>query len=238
MGVTKYCTRPASALTGAEVVGGTKDPDLERIAQLRPDWVFMNQEENRLEDHQWLAQRFSVDVSLPTGPEDVPPLLRRWGRLVEAEAKAEGWARALERQLQRAPSPPSRGRFAYLIWRKPWMAVGQGTYIDGLLRWAGGENLFGPDPRYPAVDLDRLREDPPDWVFLSSEPFPFKERHRAELRDALGLGDCGPWFRFVDGEAAGWHGVRTWAGLRSVRAWFDRSVCPGRHAEKGAVSSP
>ena len=53
---TRFCEQP-----GYEHVGGTKDPDLERIVALEPDVVLLCEEENRLEDYQaFLLERARV----------------------------------------------------------------------------------------------------------------------------------------------------------------------------------
>jgi ABC-type Fe3+-hydroxamate transport system substrate-binding protein len=102
--------------------------------------------------------------------------------------------------------------YAYLIWREPWMTVNDDTFIGAMLALAGGRNVFGGEgERYPTVTLDRLRAASPDVVLLSSEPFPFAEKHVAELAAAAGW----PASRFalVDGELLSWHGSRTPAGI-------------------------
>jgi iron complex transport system substrate-binding protein len=217
IGVTRFCIHPADSVADLPKVGGTKTPDLEKIAAAEPDLVFMNEEENRREDHAWLAERFEVDVSYPKEPGDVPNMLRRWGRRMDAAEAAEAWASAIEAELANPPGPAARGtRFAYLIWRKPWMAAGPDTYIDALLRWAGGQNVFAGDDRYPSFELDRLEALGPDRVLLSSEPFPFKEKHRPEVAAAVPSArvEC------IDGDDASWHGVRTLRGLRAAARAF------------------
>lgn len=47
VGRTRYCTEPAGAVDGVTRVGGTKNPDRERLLALSPDLVLANAEENR-----------------------------------------------------------------------------------------------------------------------------------------------------------------------------------------------
>ena len=46
VGVTRYCVHPSSAMQDTTIVGGTKECNYDRIASLKPDVVFCNQEEN------------------------------------------------------------------------------------------------------------------------------------------------------------------------------------------------
>src|SRR5687768_137050 len=70
----------------------------------------------------------------------------------------------------------------YLIWREPWMAAGGGTFIDSMLTTMGLKNVLGSKDRYPQLTAGEIRDLSPDFIFLSSEPFPFKEKHIDEIR--------------------------------------------------------
>lgn len=218
VGITRFCIHPTDGVRGLPRVGGTKTPDLEKIAAAEPDLIFMNEEENRAEDHAWLAERFEVDVSMPRTPEDVPDLLRRWGALVDACEAAEAAAGHIEAALGRleARRDAATVRFAYLIWRKPWMAAGSQTYIDALMRWGGGVNVFDGPERYPSFGLDGLAGRRPERVLLATEPFPFKPRHLPEVKAAVPDARV----QLVDGDDISWHGVRTLRGLSLVERLF------------------
>ena len=72
VGVTRYCVHPAAGLAAVEKVGGPKNPQIERIVELRPDVVLMNEEENRLEDAEALQQAgIPYHVTLPKTVDDV-----------------------------------------------------------------------------------------------------------------------------------------------------------------------
>src|SRR5262252_10104984 len=117
--VTRFCTRPRSALWGLPRIGGTKNPDVGRILDLKPDLVFANEEENRVEDVRALeAAGVEVDVSFPRKISDVPPDIRRWGRRIGSDADADAMAREIEdAEAHLASSEPSRRfRYAYWIW--------------------------------------------------------------------------------------------------------------------------
>jgi ABC-type Fe3+-hydroxamate transport system substrate-binding protein len=220
VGVTRYCVHPREALEGIARVGGTKNPDHAAIAALAPDLVLGNAEENRASDLAALAARHLVEVSHPTRVSDVPPLLRRLGALTGSAAEAEGWARAVEERLAAVAGPRPPSRFAYLVWKGPWMAAAAGTYISDLLETFGGVNVFdaarGPWPR---TDEEELAALAPELLVLPDEPFPFGEAARACLAERLPAARVA----LASGEDLCWHGVRTLRGLDAAEALFRRA---------------
>jgi iron complex transport system substrate-binding protein len=221
VGVTRYCVHPRETTAGLRKVGGTKTPDLAAIRALAPDLVFLNAEENRPEDVEELARMFAVDVSHPRRVVDVPPLLRRWGRLTGREGAAERISSRLEEELERLESGRpglSTFRCLYLVWKDPWMMVGPRTYVADLLRLAGGILLFeekecsGSD--YPVADEGTIVMSDPEVLILPDEPYRFTERDAAFWRERLPNAHV----RLVPGEDWCWHGVRTLRGLEAAAA--------------------
>lgn len=228
VGITKYCIHPADMVGEIEKMGGTKDPDLDRIVAAEPDLVLLNEEENRLEDYESLKAR---GIRCHTGmPVDVPSTLAYVEALAEMLGVVDAGqkhraeiCRALDEVRALFPEPLSCS-WAYLIWRKPYMSVGCRTYIHGLISEVAGPNVFADfDADYPVIDADLLREADPRLVMLSSEPFPFKQKHIDELSELTGLPKMR--FRIVDGESFSWHGAYTARGLREAAALFKDVTC-------------
>ncbi len=216
VGVTKFCIHPADGVARIEKVGGTKDPRVERIIELAPDLVLLNEEENRIEDAEALrAAEINCHVSFPRTVADTAAMVRSIGSAIDASAEAERIALDIETREQRVRAA-ARGRppvrFAYLIWREPIMVAAADTFVDALLGLAGGENVFSArKKRYPTVTAEELTESDPAGVLLSTEPFPFQDRHADELSELTGLPRDR--FRLVDGELLSWHGSRTPRGI-------------------------
>lgn len=197
--VTRFCERP-----DLPRVGGTKDPDLAAITALAPDLVVMCVEENRKEDADALAATgLAVHAVEIDAVADVEPELHRL-------------AAALGLDVAVDPVPPARpptGLRAFVpIWRRPWMTISGVTYAHSVLAHLGIDSAFADAPvRYPEVAGDEIRAARPDVVLAPSEPYPFAERHRAELEAFAPT-------VFVDGQDLVWWGVRTPAALARLAA--------------------
>jgi ABC-type Fe3+-hydroxamate transport system substrate-binding protein len=171
VGATEWCTRPA----GLDVVrvGGTKNPDIALIRELRPDVLLANEEENRPVDLEALrAAGIPVWVTVI---RDLDQALASLRRMLEAVCgrPAPGWLGDAERAW-RVPAPRSRRRAVVPIWRRPWMVLGRDTFAGDLLSRLGVDNLFADHAeRYPKIPLDELCAAGPDLVVLPDEPYRF-----------------------------------------------------------------
>lgn len=228
VGITDYCIHPADGVAGIEKVGGTKSPAVARIVELEPDVVLLNEEENRKPDADaLLAAGLHCINTFPKTVAQTATMVRRLGRALGAADVGEGLARDIEarsERVRREASARPAVRWAYLIWRKPWMTVNQDTYVDSLLRLVGGDNVFGALPeRYPEIRVEDLVEADPEVVLLSSEPFPFASKHARELVRLTGISPTR--FLLVDGENLSWFGSRTPAGIDYAKSCLH----PERH---------
>jgi ABC-type Fe3+-hydroxamate transport system substrate-binding protein len=86
------------------------------------------------------------------------------------------------------------------------MVAGNNTFINELLQLNRFENIYEEkEGRYPEIELKKIRlEGDPDYVFLSSEPFPFKDEHAFEIGRFTHHAKT----VFVDGEMFSWYGSR------------------------------
>jgi ABC-type Fe3+-hydroxamate transport system substrate-binding protein len=216
---TRFCVRPEGLLWGLPRIGGTKNPDIGRILALSPDLVFANEEENRIEDVDALRDAgIDVDVSFPKAVAEVAPAIRAWGSRLGEEGEANALADRIEREVESLESDPptSSFRYAYWIWRNPWMTVSGDTYVADLLRLAGGVNVYGEESeRYPATTPEDAIARGPAVHFFPSEPYPFREdKHGADVEKVFGKAARR---LFVAGDNLCWHGARTLDGLRAAR---------------------
>jgi ABC-type hemin transport system substrate-binding protein len=221
VGVTRYCTEPAARVAAIEQLGGTKNPDCDRIAALRPALVFVERDENRREDFERLqAAGLAVFVAHPRTVRGVASLVRRIGACLGRGAAADELAARIEAEVAAPPAAPRRRVFCP-IWRNPWMTFNQTTYAADLIRQAGGDNVCNAAETYPQITLAEIAALAPEVVLLPDEPYVFAKRHLTALGE---LADT-PAMRagrvhLVDGKAMFWYGARTPAALRMLRGFF------------------
>lgn len=229
--ITTWCCHPAERVGAIEKVGGTKDPDVARIIELAPDLVLLNEEENRLEDADALrAAGISIHVSYPKTVPETAAMVRSIADALQRSAEGERLGQLIEERAELARRgalghPPVR--YAYVIWRKPWMVAAADTFVAGQLAVAGGVNVFqgGTEiaERYPAIEAQELGHAQPDLVLLPDEPFRFQPRHLSELAELSGLSPgC---FLLADGERLSWHGSRTPSGIDYAAELMQRVRC-------------
>lgn len=221
VGVTKFCVHPAQARGNRRSVGGTKNPKLDRVQALKPDLVLANREENRAEDIDAIAAHAPVYVTEVNTVNQALGMIRAVGFTLGAEVAAARLAADIQSALGDLPRL-SDLRCAYLIWRKPWMAAGGDTFINDLMQRLGLHNVFASRPRYPQIDAAELIAAAPDVLLLSSEPYPFKPAHAAELTALLPKTLMVP----VDGEMFSWPGSRLLAAARYFRQLLPRLADP------------
>lgn len=203
VGRTKYCIFPEEAVEKIAIVGGTKDPNPETVRALSPDLILAEKEENTKESVEELERIAPVAVLEVQTVADSFRLIKDLGRLTGREEAAETLVTGIHQSWQAIPRIQNK-RALYMMWRKPYMVVGDTTYIQSVMEHLGLENAAKHlEGRYPAVTPELLQELKPDVVLLSSEPFPFSEKHQRELEDIL---PGTPSF-LVDGEMF-WYGSK------------------------------
>jgi len=214
VGITKFCVHPGAWFRTKTRVGGTKNIHLDRIRRLEPDLIIGNKEENIKRKIEQLDVEYPVWISEVTTLADALAMIRQVGVLVGHRSKALELAESIEAGFRALPPVPAaaRRRVAYLIWNDPLMVAGGDTFIHHMLEQAGYVNAFAEQSRYPAIPQGTLEAMAPELIFLSSEPFPFREKHIQHFKrlcpEAVII--------LVDGEIFSWYGSR----LAKAPAYF------------------
>ena len=214
VGITKFCIHPEEWFRTKPRVGGTKKVDLEKVRALKPDLIIGNKEENERKDIQALEQEFPVWMSDVRDLESALDMISALGEITGTREKGNeirsGIAHAFNALMPLA-EPLS---VAYFIWREPFMVVGHGTFVNDMMERCGLTNVFsGRKGRYPEITAREMAEAGPDVILLSSEPYPFRSTHRAELGEVCPHSSI----HLVDGEFFSWYGSR----LLGSPAYFD-----------------
>jgi ABC-type Fe3+-hydroxamate transport system substrate-binding protein len=204
VGITKFCVHPESWFRNKTRVGGTKQLNIDTIRRLKPDLIIANKEENEREQIEALAKEFPVWISDIKNLPLALQMIQVVGILVDREAKANDIVDRIVEGFNNLNKAAVAKRVAYFIWYKPWMCAGGDTFINNMINTIGWKNVLAGKDRYPEVDLNEMKAYNPELVLLSSEPYPFKEKHIAEIKEAIPGCDV----QLVDGEMFSWYGSR------------------------------
>lgn len=201
VGVTKFCVHPEGFKNTKTIVGGTKNFRFDTIDDLEPDLIIGNKEENYKEGIEQLAEKYPVWVSDIYTVQDALEMMTSLGQITDKEVEAERITKWVSWNFKR--DFVYKGTTIYFIWQDPLTVAGTNTFIDHLLEKAGFTNLIEQE-RYPQYTIEQLQELSPENVLLSSEPFPYREKHLEEFKRLFPYADV----KLVDGEIFSWYGSR------------------------------
>lgn len=217
VGITKFCIHPKSWFETKTRVGGTKQLNMETIHSLKPDLIIANKEENVKEQVEELAKDYDIWVTDINNLSDATQMIQDIGEMTHTEEKAYQIQKEILQTfaaLSKTTTQFKRPKAAYFIWKDPYMVAAGDTFIHEMLFYCGIENVFAKETRYPEVDLKSLKARKCSLILLSSEPYPFKEKHQQEIEALL----PGIPVLLVDGEMFSWYGSR----LSLAAAYFEK----------------
>ena len=205
IGRTRFCIHPKEVVKSIAKIGGTKTVNIEKVKRLQPDLIIANKEENSLSDVKALEEFSKVYVTDIPNFEEALSAIITIGRLTEREKEATEMVSKIQSEFDHlAKSERTKNSACYLIWNNPLMTVGYDTFIHDMMRKCGFRNIFADMNRYPSISFEDIHNGRPDYILLSSEPFPFKEKHIAKFEkycpDSKTI--------LVDGEFFSWYGSR------------------------------
>jgi len=208
IGITKFCVHPYHFKSTKKIVGGTKKVHIEKIRLLNPDIIICNKEENTLEIVESLQEIAPVWVTNIVTIDDNLEMISQFGKLFNKRTEAQKWLDKINfayKDFQIFIQNYELRKVAYFIWKNPYMVAGSDNFINEMLKLNNFKNIYEERGRYPEVIIQKMRiQGDPEIVFLSSEPYPFKDE------DAFEIGKCTHHAKmvFVDGEMFSWYGSR------------------------------
>lgn len=220
-GITKFCIHPDEWFRTKTRIGGTKNVHIEKVKALQPTLIIANKEENVKEQVEALQEIAPVHVTDVSNLEDALNMIETIGELVHRQEQAASMVQSinqsfLELEQLRAKASYPTTRACYLIWRQPYMTVGSDTMIHDLMQRCGWVNVFGYQKRYPEMDVEQIKQAGCELLLLSSEPYPFQQKHIDELQQEL----PDTKILLVDGEMFSWYGSR----LQHAPAYFSNLI--------------
>lgn len=205
VGITKFCVHPNHFLKAKTIVGGTKQIKLEKIKALQPDIILCNKEENTKDIVKACEKITIVHVSDITTIQDCIDMIQDYGEIFDRIREASLISKVIQENLSDFEvfiNDKPILNVTYFIWKNPWLVAGKNTFINYLLELNKFKNVYKDLGRYPEINM-KLNESI-DLVLLSSEPFPFKEKHIEELQKYY----TNAHIQLVDGEMFSWYGSR------------------------------
>lgn len=212
VGITKFCIYPVHWFKNKTRVGGTKNVNFEVLDSLSPDLIIANKEENSKADILALQQKYPVYVSDITTVEQSCDMILAIGQLTQTLNRAKQIVNQIQQDFKCLPQ--INASILYFIWSDPYMVVGNNTFIGHLINQLGMKNkIDGEKMRYKEISQEEIQQLNPDCILLSSEPFPFREKHIQQIKQFY----KGKILQ-VDGELFSWYGSR----MLKMKAYFEQ----------------
>jgi ABC-type Fe3+-hydroxamate transport system substrate-binding protein len=213
IGITKFCVHPQKWFESKTRIGGTKALKIDLIRSMVPDLVLANKEENEKVQVLELERFVPVWTSNVSTITEAYDMILSVGEITGSVQLARDVVirikNSISRFLNKNPgltniTSADKLNTAYAIWHNPLMVAGGDTFIHDMMKLCGFRNIFETKMRYPVTTFDELLDLNCELLLLSSEPFPFKEKHADEFRSALPR----TYIKLVDGEMFSWYGSR------------------------------
>jgi ABC-type Fe3+-hydroxamate transport system substrate-binding protein len=216
VGITKFCVHPKELYKSIPKIGGTKTVNMNKVRALKPDLIIGNKEENEHAQILELRKEFPVWMSDIYNLEDSLTMIQSIGALVNRVEEANEIKDNIRTSFLNLKT--INKSVLYLIWKNPYMAAGNATFIGDMLHKMGLQNcLTDNSGRYPNLSVEDIKVLNPELILLSSEPYPFKEKHIQEFKQLLPNSKI----LLVDGELFSWYGSRL---LKSVNYFNEHST--------------
>ena len=204
VGITKFCIHPEEWFKTKDRVGGTKTVNFEKIAALKPDLIIANKEENTKAEIEALQKLYAVYTSDIYNLSDSFKMIEALGNLTKTTERANNLITQIKTDFSSLkPINTTSNNVLYLIWKNPYMTIGKDTFINDMLKKCGFSHVNVPN-RYPELDEEQIKTLNPNFIFLSSEPYPFNQNHVEELASICPKAKI----YLVDGEMFSWYGSR------------------------------
>ncbi len=216
IGITKFCVHPKEWHQSKTRVGGTKNVNIEKVISLKPDLIIANKEENLKADIEALETIAPVWISDINNLETALTMILAIGEITNTTAKSKSLVNTINIEFEALNTFQNPKTCIYLIWQNPYMTVGADTFINDMFKYCKLENVFANKTRYPEISITEMHAANPEVVLLSSEPYPFKQKHIDELQQYLPNAKI----VLVDGEMFSWYGSR----LAKAAKYFNDNI--------------
>lgn len=144
--VSSYCNYPPEAKNKAKV-GDFSHPNMEKIASLKPDYIFCTGLEQAQVIRELKRMNFNVYVADPENIEELFETISDIGKIIGRDREAAGLIEKMRNDIEAVNSvtklipKEKRVKVFIEIWHEPLMTAGKGSFVDELITLAGGDNI-------------------------------------------------------------------------------------------------
>ncbi len=162
VGTTTYCDFPDSAKKIYKV-GDFSNPSIERIISLKPSLVIVNLPEQSRVKNQLEKYGLKIFATSPGKIEDIYKEITELGKILKIEKKADSLINYMKENIR--PLSRTKKRVYIEICPKPLITIGGESYLNELIRMAGGENIFSDiNKDYPVVNQEEVITRNPEII--------------------------------------------------------------------------
>ncbi len=204
IGITKFCVHPQNWFKNKARIGGTKNINIQKIITLQPTLVICSKEENVKEQVNQLMPHCTVLVTDVKSFTEALKMIVTVGEITNTKSKALVLVKDIKAAFNEIKINSKKINCLYCIWYNPYMFAAGDTFISSMLQKAGFVNMLKNNTRYPTLSINEIKKLKPAYILLSTEPFPFKQKHVTELQKHLPNSKI----LLVDGEMFSWYGSR------------------------------
>lgn len=216
--ITRFCIHPREKCSSVDKIGGPKDFKIDKIKALNPDLIIAVKEENDKDLVLELSKTHPVIVFDVQSYQSAICMIGQIGRITRTETKANELLEAINSSRQALKLINKIPKTAcYLIWNQPLMTINKQNYISEMLGLSGFINVFSDQTEtYPQITDSEIEDLNPEYILLSSEPFPFNEKYQQQFQNKFPNAKV----ILVDGEMFSWY------GSRMIKAFHYFTKCP------------
>jgi ABC-type Fe3+-hydroxamate transport system substrate-binding protein len=217
VGRTKFCHHQHEQFQSISQIGGTKTLNINKIKSIAPDVIIANKEENTEAQIEELSTLFTVYVSDVHDLNTNFNFIKDLGNLTNTISAAKQIIQNTKQAFSKLPNLNQQS-VAYFIWKDPFMVAANQTFIHSILKELHFKNVFAQDfNRYPAITESQLIQAAPNYILLSSEPYPFAPKHLQYFNELLPQSKV----LWVDGVYFSWFGSK----MQDAPAYFKKLFC-------------
>jgi iron complex transport system substrate-binding protein len=224
VGRSDFCDYPEEAKQ-IPSIGNFFPPDYEKIVSLKPDLILVigGSEEARnklIQDY-----KLTVFVVDPQNFDQLYATIKTLGVALNAQEQAEKLVATMQQQVdaiaQKAATATNKPKVFYEVWDDPLMTAGAQTFIDDMIRLAGGVNIAADVKGWVPYKAEQVAAQNPDIIIAASPDGAAKIKQRKGWESFKAIKD-GKVFSVADPNVVARPGPRLVEGLK----FFARTLHP------------